>query len=176
MHIDMGDVPGWTAFVVSGVAVFVAIRANRHARDSADASKDSAVSARRSADAAERQAEAQEKALPPPPPLVAWEIEHLSKQGYALRNVGLGTAAGVKIDLDRAPAVMLDDDEDTIPARASLRFLIAPSLGQSTRGSSGFRGMDSPCPCPCRCRVETPAGGPAGVLLGARRGYLITIP
>jgi hypothetical protein len=132
MQLDMGDVPGWTAFIISGVAVLVAIRANRHARNSADASKDSAGSARRSADAAERQAVAAEKALPPPPLPVEWKLQHVGRERYALRNAGTATATGVRIDMDRAPAVVLEDEDPvTVLPNASWSFLISPSLDQS---------------------------------------------
>jgi hypothetical protein len=131
MQLNMGDVPGWTALGVAIIAVIVSVRANRHAKDSADASKDSAGSARRSADAAERQAAAAEKALPPPPPAVDWEIEHLSNEGYMLRNIGVGTATGVKIDLERAGIIRdLDLGDGTVPRRGTLRFLLSPTLAR----------------------------------------------
>ncbi|TDC42076.1 hypothetical protein [Micromonospora sp. KC213] len=131
MQLDLGDVPAWTALVLSGAAVYVATRANRHARDSAAASKDSAGSARRSADAAERQALAAEAAIPPPPPQVAWRVEWVSKQRYLLRNIGVGTATGVKVEVRNAhPLAGLKLGDGTLESNQSVSFLIMGSMGR----------------------------------------------
>ncbi|MGW3811253.1 hypothetical protein [Micromonospora sp. NPDC005113] len=124
MQLDLGDVPAWAALAVSVGAIVVALRSNRHAKASAAAS-------RRSADAAERQAQAAEAALPPPPPQVSWRVEHVNRQRYVLRNIGVGTATGLRIDVrDGHPLVGLEREEKAIPPNGSISFLIAASMGR----------------------------------------------
>jgi hypothetical protein len=124
MRIDMGEAPAWVALLVSVGAILVSIRANRHAEESAEAS-------RRSADAAERQAEAAEAALPPPPPKVAWRVEWVNRQRYLLRNIGVGPAARLRIDVrDAHPLVGLKETEEPIPPNGSVSFLITGSMGR----------------------------------------------
>ncbi|MFG3300351.1 hypothetical protein [Micromonospora chersina] len=124
MRIDMGDAPAWVALLASVGAILVSLRANRHAKESADA-------ARRSADAAERQAEAAEAALPPPPPQVAWRVEWVNRQRYLLRNIGVGPATGLRIDVrDAHPLVGLNETEEPIPPNGSVSFLISASMGR----------------------------------------------
>lgn len=116
MAVNMGDTATCAGVVVSlgvsGVALWVSIRSERHAK--------------RSADAAERQAVAAEKALPPPPPAVAWEIERAARDVYRLRHVGSTVATGVMVDTFRAPAVLdLDLGDGTVRPHASIGFVVA---------------------------------------------------
>ncbi|MDG4785935.1 hypothetical protein O7626_08345 [Micromonospora sp. WMMD1102] len=122
MNFDVGDVPAWVALIVSVVSVLVAVRATRHARDSAGA-------ARRSADAAERQAAAAEAAVPPPPPAVDWRIVHQQKSRYVLRNVGVETATGVQIQDHDAILWAVDEVPTEVPPNAGVPFLIAATMG-----------------------------------------------
>jgi hypothetical protein len=124
VQVDLGDVPAWAALLVSAGAVWVATRANRHARESASA-------AQRSADAAERQAQAAEAALPLPPPDVAWRIEHVNRQRFLLRNIGVGVATGLRIDVrDAHPLAGLVNLDEPVPPNGSVSFLITGSLGK----------------------------------------------
>lgn len=128
MQIDLGDAPAWAALLVSTGSLLIALRATRHAKDSAAASQDSALSARRSADAAERQAEAAEAALPPPPPHVAWRVEWVGGQRYRLRNTGVGVATGVQIDTGKALELIgFEGSLERIPPNGSVSFLITES-------------------------------------------------
>ncbi|MEU8301144.1 hypothetical protein AB0C04_28130 [Micromonospora sp. NPDC048909] len=126
MRFDLGDVPAWAAIIVSSAAILVALRANRHAKDSAAASQDSAVSSRRSADAAERQATAAEQALPPPPQKVAWRFEYKSRQEYVLRNTGTEAAHDVEIDMNRIECMFHDEmpDDRVVPSGASVSLIM----------------------------------------------------
>ncbi|MEV5765324.1 hypothetical protein AB0L34_12235 [Micromonospora sp. NPDC052213] len=151
MQLDLGDVPAWAALLISAGAVYVATRANRHARDSAAASKDSAGSARRSADAAERQAVAAEAAIPPPPPQVVWQVERVNNKRYLLRNVGVGTATGVQIDVRQAhPLVGLNLGNGTVGPNESVSFLITGSMGRPspTELWVSWDGQDEPVAVP----------------------------
>lgn len=126
MRFDMGDIPAWVAFVPAAIAAGVAIRANSHAKKSAAASLDSAGSARRSADAAERQALAAEKAIPPPPPEVAWQLEPEGQARYSLRNTGTKTAERVEINANRRTGLTVRPDSFLeIPSGASVQLLLS---------------------------------------------------
>ncbi|WP_154937218.1 hypothetical protein [Micromonospora palomenae] len=127
MKFDLGDVPAWAALLASVGAIYVATRANRHARDSAAASKDSAVSARRSADASERQAQAAEQALAPSSPQVRWRITRgQGRESYVLRNVGTATATAVQVDLTCLPTHTVLDLGDHVfrPGQAITFWII----------------------------------------------------
>ncbi|MFD9763211.1 hypothetical protein ACFWXI_06660 [[Kitasatospora] papulosa] len=61
--MDLGDAAGWAAFVISGGALVVAVKAQRDGRRSANAAEESVKEARRSGDAAVRSAVAAELTL-----------------------------------------------------------------------------------------------------------------
>jgi len=120
MAIDLGDAATWTGVLLSvgfsSAALVVSIHSLRHAR--------------RSADAAERQAIAAEKALPPPPPAVAWQIVHVGRSRFAMYNTGTEPATGVEIDTERATNVVLEHDgKARVSPGAALTFLIAVTMG-----------------------------------------------
>lgn len=101
----------WVAAVITAGSAVVAVRANRHSKDSvaearrsATASEASASEAKRSADAsirsadaAERQAAAAEAMIPPPPPKVAWTVTRATAAILMLNNVGTEAARNVDV-------------------------------------------------------------------------------
>lgn len=109
---------GWAAAAISTISLAIAVRANRHSRDSvkeaarsataaeasltearrsADAAETSSVEARRSADAAERQAAAAEAMIPPPPPKVAWQVSRATAAIWMLTNIGTDAVRNVDV-------------------------------------------------------------------------------
>ncbi|MFI6280494.1 hypothetical protein [Streptomyces sp. NPDC050988] len=123
--MEIGDVPGWAALVVSIVSVAISYRLgvrSAHASEkSADASRVSAREARRSSDAAERSASAAEGSLVlqrqeaeerqrAAEPRVELRVEHAGGTSrLRLRNVGGAVARGVKIH--DTPGVSTQDRE-----------------------------------------------------------------
>ncbi len=101
----------WVAAAITAGSAVVAVRANRHSKDSvaearrsADAAETSAAEARRSADAsirsadaAERQAAAAEAMVPPPQPKVAWKVTRATANTYLLNHTGTEAARNVAV-------------------------------------------------------------------------------
>lgn len=126
--------------MVAVVSAVVAVRANRHSKDSvaearrsADAAEVSATEANRSADAsvrsadaAERQAVAAEAMVPPPPPKVAWQVSKLGESDYALRNVGTDAAENVTIEaVDNPPGrIQITPDPVRVLPGATIRAFL----------------------------------------------------
>ncbi len=133
---------GWVAAAVATGSTLIAVRANRHskesaaaanasvteARRSADAAEASSVEARRSADAAERQAAAAEAMIPPPTPKVKWDPSKLGEYLYALRNVGTDAAENVKVEArgyEEEGAIRIDPDPGLVPSGATIEVFFA---------------------------------------------------
>ncbi|MFI8433765.1 hypothetical protein ACIGJO_08440 [Streptomyces sp. NPDC079020] len=117
--MDWGDAAGWAAFVTSGGALVISIRAQRDGRRSANAAEQSVDEARRSGDAAVRSAVAAELTLADqqraaeelraaeaeanrPRPVLS--IEHSRKAVWQLINSG--TAAAQHIRCTELPNAM----------------------------------------------------------------------
>lgn len=127
----LGDVASWVgvtaSVLMSGAALEYSHRSLKESRRSADA-------AVRAAAAAERQAIAAEKALPPPPPDVAWRIEHVVQDRFALRNVGVKPASGVKVSSgNRRPTrghiMLTSPTHEPLPPEGSVPLLVSGVMG-----------------------------------------------
>jgi hypothetical protein len=139
--MNWGDVPAWAAFVLSGAAVWISIKARGDGQRSADASVTAAQASVRSAIAAEEslaaqlraEQEARDAAAEAARPRVEWDLERTSLTVFHLRNVGTAVAQGVTIPSAGQPGQgrHLPDGETLGPNEAS-RFEIMTSLGAST--------------------------------------------
>lgn len=69
-------------------------------------------------------------APPPPPPrdpIVAWRIQHVRGDRWALTNIGADTATGVAIDVRKSPPVdVLNLGDGTVHPGHSVAIVIAP--------------------------------------------------
>jgi hypothetical protein len=68
---------------------------------------------------------------PPRDPIVAWRIQHVRGDRWALTNIGADTATGVAIDLRRSPPVgVLNLGDGTVHPGHSVAIVIAPGSGR----------------------------------------------
>jgi hypothetical protein len=114
----------WVAAAITAGSAVVAVRANRHSKDSvaearrsADAAEVSAKEASRSADAsvrsadaAERQAVAAEAMVPPEPPKVAWRATRATAAIWMLMNVGSEAARNVDVTVPGWDTDLVEQD------------------------------------------------------------------
>ncbi|MEU9861305.1 hypothetical protein AB0D99_10535 [Streptomyces sp. NPDC047971] len=130
--MDWGDTPAWAAFVLSGVALWVSIKARQDGKRSADASE-------RSADAAEgaladqRRAEAERKQaeLEAARPRVELAVDHVNRDLYRLRNDGTAPAMNIVFEEEDLPYVfrLRGTGEVSLKGGEAIDFLMAGSSG-----------------------------------------------
>lgn len=125
--MNWGDVPAWGALAVSGIAIWISIKARGDGRVSADAALRSAVAAEETL-AAQQRAEA-EAAMP----RVHLVVSHIDKDLYRLQNDGTATASNIVFDQDDLPPVfrLRGTGEVTLNAGEAIDFLMAGSMGSA---------------------------------------------
>lgn len=126
--VDLGDLPGWVAFLFSAIALFLHGRANRHQRISAEATVRSANAAEKAV--AIQQLSLEAKAPQPDQPDVDWAVERPSKNRFVLRNTGRDIATGVTVEPDQFQGFGRQLPEGAaIRPGASVEFLVFSAWG-----------------------------------------------
>ncbi|MER5677382.1 hypothetical protein ABT081_10635 [Streptomyces sp. NPDC002238] len=143
--MDLGDAAGWAAFAISGGALFVAVKAQRDGRRSANAAEASVEEARLSRVASERSATVAEETLADQRreaaerraaeeeanrPRAALSIEHSRKAVWQLINSGTATARNIR--LEERPSALVrgweEGDDVTLDPGEVHEFMMSGSM------------------------------------------------